>query len=210
VARLGILGGTFNPPHLGHLAVARQAREQLGLGRVLLMPAHASPHKSPVEDPGPEQRLRMCELLTAGADGVCACRLEIERGGTSYTVDTLTHIHGSHPDAELTFIVGADTARTLGSWREPAKLLELADLAVAARSGSAPQEVLDAIERIAAGGLRPRPKVSFLDLPTIEISSSEARRRAARGEPIDQLVGAAVAAYIAEHRLYRPTVEAHS
>jgi nicotinate-nucleotide adenylyltransferase len=125
-------------------------------------------------------------------------------------VDTLNAIHASHPDAELTFIVGADTANTLAAWREPAKLLELADLAVAARTGSARQEVLDTVARLGdrGPGGKASAKVRFLDMPTIAISSSEARRRAAGGEPIDGLVGPAVAAYIAEHGLYRsPPVE---
>src|SRR5271166_2146145 len=132
---LGILGGTFNPPHVGHLALARNALEELGLQRVLLMPAHTPPHKPTEEDPGPEHRLRMCCLSVTDTAGVSVCALEIERGGPSYTVDTLQAIHASHPDAQLTFIVGADTAGTLPAWREPAKLLGLAELAVAARDG---------------------------------------------------------------------------
>jgi nicotinate-nucleotide adenylyltransferase len=202
---IGILGGTFNPPHLGHLAVARRAREELGADRVLLMPAHTSPNKATAQDPGPRHRMRMSELLVEGAEGLLACPLEIERGGVSYTVDTLNAIHASHPDAELTLIVGADTANTLAAWREPAKLLELADLAVAARTGSAREEVLDTLGRLSdpAGRDPTAPRVRFLQMPTIAISSSEARRRAARGEPIEDLVGPAVAGYVAEHGLYR-------
>jgi nicotinate-nucleotide adenylyltransferase len=205
---LGILGGTFNPPHLGHLALARHALSELGLARVLLMPAHIPPHKPAGEggwDPGPEHRLRMCQLAVAGEDCLSACALEIERGGPSYTVDTLTAIHASHPDAPLTFLVGADTASTLASWREPARLLALADLAVAARARSASrQRVLDTVAALASGDRLPR--VRFLAMPAIDISSSQARRRAALGEPIEELVGPAVAAYIAEHRLYRSPV----
>ena len=132
---VGILGGTFNPPHLGHLAVAAHAREELDLDLVVLMPAHTSPYKPAEPSPGPEQRLEMCRLLAEGSEGVSACGLEIERGGTSYTVDTLRSIHASHPEDELTLVLGADTAGTLGSWREPGELLELARLAVAARPG---------------------------------------------------------------------------
>jgi nicotinate-nucleotide adenylyltransferase len=202
---IGILGGTFNPPHLGHLAVALRAREELGADRVLLVPTHTSPNKATAEDPGPEQRMRMSELLVEGAEGLFACPLEIKRGGVSYTVDTLNAIHASHPDAELTFIVGADVASTLAGWRDPAKLLELANLAVAARTGSARDEVLDTVARLSpAAGLPATARVRFLGMPTIAISSSEARRRAARGEPIEDLVGPAVARYVAEHGLYRP------
>jgi nicotinate-nucleotide adenylyltransferase len=218
---LGVLGGTFNPPHLGHLAVARHARAELALDRVLLVPAHTAPYKSDGaagpgapggrggRDPGPEHRLRMCELAVAGEDGLSVCALEVERGGLSYTVDTLRAIHASHPKSQLTFVVGADTASTLGSWREPAQLLELARLAVAARAGAARERVLDALAEIGAAsrhaGADGGPvagAVSFLEMPVIAASSSMARERVAAGEPIDDLVGPAVAGYIAEHGLY--------
>jgi nicotinate-nucleotide adenylyltransferase len=203
---LGILGGTFNPPHLGHLALARHAREELGLERVLLMPVHTSPHKTPGADPGAEHRLRMCTLAVADASGVEACGLEVERGGASYTVDTLQAIHTTYPDARLTFIVGADTARTLDSWREPACLLELAGLAVAMRAGTEREQVLATVASI-AGGSDPRENVRFLEMEPMEVSSSLVRERAGRSEPIDGLVGEAVADYIAEHGLYRASVE---
>ncbi len=202
---LGILGGTFNPPHLGHLAIARHALEELGLERVVMMPAHIPPHKSTEEDPGPEHRLRMCRLCVAGVEGLSVCALEIERGGPSFTVDTLQAIHASHPDAQLTFIVGADTAGTLPGWREPARVLQLADLAVAARTGSDRARVLDTVAPLlgrGTPGARPTDRVRFLDMPVIEVSSSMARERAARGAPIEDLVGSAVASYIREHGLY--------
>ena len=106
---LGILGGTFNPPHLGHLAIARDALRELALDRVVLMPARMPPHKPVERDPGSAARLAMCRLLVAGAEDVSVCAHELERDGPSYTVDTLGAIHASHPDAELTVIVGADT-----------------------------------------------------------------------------------------------------
>jgi nicotinate-nucleotide adenylyltransferase len=162
------------------------------------MPARISPHKLETDDPGREHRLQMCTLLLAGMDGLSVCALEIERDGPSYTVDTLSAIDSSHPHAELTFIVGADTARTLPTWREPAKLLQLADLAVAARSGTDRREVLESI-----ASLGDSSRVRFLDTPLLENSSSLARERVALGEPIDELVGGAVAGYIAEHGLYR-------
>jgi nicotinate-nucleotide adenylyltransferase len=199
---IGILGGTFNPPHLGHLAVACHARDELSLERVLLIPAHTAPHKSDGEggsggrDPGPEHRLRMCQLMVDGVAGLSVCAVEIERGGLSYTVDTLRSIHASHPNAELTLIVGADIASTLSSWREPAQLLELAQLAVAARDDGRAGE--------------PAQGVTFLEMPAVEVSSSTVRRRAAAGEPIESLVGPAVAGYIAAHGLYRAGSEALS
>jgi nicotinate-nucleotide adenylyltransferase len=177
------------------------------------MPAHTPPHKQADGDPGPGHRLRMSELLLDDEPGLAACALEVKRGGPSYTVDTLDAIHASYPDAELTFIVGADAARTLADWRDPEKLLELAEVAVAARSGSSEEELLQTVARLAAGARAASPataKLRFLDMPIVEISSSEARRRAARGEPLEDLVGPAVADYIADHRLYRQAAETRS
>jgi nicotinate-nucleotide adenylyltransferase len=198
---LGILGGTFNPPHLGHLTMARSARDQLGLDRVLLMPAHSIAHKragaEAGADPGAEHRLGMCRLLVdeaSDASGISACALEVERGGSTYTVDTLEELHGRHPHARLTLIMGADTARTLPGWREPARLLALADLAVARRAGASDRAVLNGVSR--------PERVRFLDTPPMEVSSSTVRERVARGEQVDDLVGGAVAGYIAEHGLY--------
>jgi nicotinate-nucleotide adenylyltransferase len=206
-ATIGILGGTFNPPHLGHLALARHARSELGLERVLLMPVHTPPHKTAGADPGPEHRLAMCRLAVAELDGVQACGLEVERGGASYTVDTLTAIHAKHPDAGLSLIVGADTARTLGSWREPERLVGLASLAVATRMGSSREQVLQTLGGLGPVGERARPGARFLEMEPIEISSSAVRERVAGGEPVEDLVGPAVAAYIAEHDLYRTPVK---
>jgi nicotinate-nucleotide adenylyltransferase len=136
----------------------------------------------------------MCQLAVEDVDGLAVCDIELERGGLSYTVDTLTSMRASHPDAALTLIVGADTAATINSWREPERLLELAQLAVAARAGAARRRVLDVLE-----GAR----VRFLEMPTISVSSSLVRERVARGEAVEELVGPAVARYIDEHRLYR-------
>jgi nicotinate-nucleotide adenylyltransferase len=194
---LGILGGTFNPPHLGHLAIARHARSELSLERVALIPARLPPHKPIEQDPGSERRLEMCRLLVAGSEGLSVCALETEREGPSYTVDTLTCIHASHPHAELTLIVGADIARTLPTWREPERLLELASLAVAARAGTDRRAVLEPFSSLAAGA-----RIGFLDSPLLDASSSLARDRAAAGERIDDLVGTGVARYITEHGLY--------
>jgi nicotinate-nucleotide adenylyltransferase len=200
---LGILGGSFNPPHLGHLELARHARAELGMEQVTLMPAAVAPYKPQAEDPGPQHRLEMSRLLVQGSSGLSVCELEIERGGPSYTVDTLREIHASHPEVELTFIAGADTASTLAGWREPRALLELANLAVAARGHSSRERVLAAVASVPARGGQARTKIDFLNMPPAQISSSEARRRAARGEPLEELVGEAIARYIARHGLYR-------
>jgi nicotinate-nucleotide adenylyltransferase len=214
VRSLGILGGTFNPPHLGHLAVAHHAREELGLECVVLMPAGSPLHKPAAVDPGAECRLAMCRLAAQTAEELCACALEVERGGPSYTVDTLRSIHATHPNAELTFIVGADTASTLASWREPGELLGLALLAVAARAAAGRDRVLDTVAGLAGEGAAARERltsrVRFLTIDTIDVSSSSVRERAARGEPLQEFVGPAVAAYIAEHGLYSGAREAVS
>ncbi|HEY2719022.1 MAG TPA: nicotinate (nicotinamide) nucleotide adenylyltransferase [Solirubrobacteraceae bacterium] len=202
---LGILGGTFNPPTLGHLAIARHALRELELERVALMPAGSPPHKQIAPDPGAEHRLAMCELLVRGAQGVSVCALELGRDGPSYTVDTLRALHARHPETELTFIVGADVALTLPSWHEPEALLELAMVAVAARPGSDHSEVVDAVTSL--GG---NERVRFLDAPLIDVSSSRARERAAAGEPIERLVGGDIADYVAEHSLYVLDAEAVS
>jgi nicotinate-nucleotide adenylyltransferase len=198
--RIGILGGMFNPPHQGHLALAQAAIEEVGLEQVLLMPALVPPHKPAKWDPGAEHRLRMCRLLAHGDPRVGVCTLELERPGPSYTIDTLRSIHASQPEAELTLIVGADMARTLGSWRRPQEILSLARLAIAERDGSTRPEVLELIAPL--GG-----EIAFLAMPRHDISSTLVRRRVTSGAPVDDLVGAEVAGYIAEHELYgrRPT-----
>jgi nicotinate-nucleotide adenylyltransferase len=196
---VGILGGTFNPPHIGHLAAARLAREALGLDTVALMPAYAAPHKAGEPDPGAQHRLAMCRLAVQGEDGLSACGAEVERGGASYTVDTLRAMHARHPHTELTFIAGADTARTLPSWREPDALLDMASVAVVTRAGAAESDVRARLDGLAA---ERRGRVRFLTMPAVEVSSSLVRERAAAGDPLQELVGAAVARYIAEHALY--------
>lgn len=187
----------FNPPHLGHLALARAATVELDLDRVLLTPVLVPPHKPAKWDPGAEHRLRMCRLMAAADPRVEVCTLELERPGPSYTVDTLRLIDVDDPDADLTLIVGADMATTFGSWREPREILRLARLAVAERDGIARDEVLDALAPL--GG---EDRVAFLSMAPHDVSSSLVRRRLTAGESIDELVGPDVAAYIAQHELY--------
>jgi nicotinate-nucleotide adenylyltransferase len=197
MAALGILGGTFNPPHRAHLACARRALEVLGLDRVELMPARLAPHKEAGEDPGAEHRLAMCRLAVRDCERVGASGLELDREGPSYTVDTLRALHESAPEDQLTFIVGGDMARSLPAWREPEAILELATLAVAERGPEDREAVMAAL-----GDLPGAARTRFLDMAPIDVSSSLVRERAAAGEPIDELVPAAVGAYITEHGLY--------
>jgi nicotinate-nucleotide adenylyltransferase len=195
--RLGILGGMFNPPHVGHLALARAAASDLGLRRVLLTPVLIPPHKPAKWDPGAEHRLKMCQLAIDDDSRLGVCTLELERPGPSYTIDTLRSIHASDPDAELTLIVGADMASTLVSWREPREILKLASLAVAEREDTSRRDVLDAV--VPLGG---EARTEFVKMLRLDISSSLVRKHLTSGESIDELVGKEVAAYIAEHELY--------
>jgi nicotinate-nucleotide adenylyltransferase len=195
---VGVLGGTFNPPHIGHLALAHRARAQLDLDRVLLMPANVAPNKpAPHEDPGAEHRLAMCRLAVAAERDMQASALEVRRGGVSYTVDTLQAIHDEHPDAELTLILGADTARTLPGWREPERLLGMAGLAVAERDGLDARGVREVLI-----GSSLEPQITTLRMDKVAVSSSQVRELVAAGRPVAELVGEDVARYIAEHGLY--------
>lgn len=199
---MGILGGTFNPPHLAHLLAAQEALDQLGLDQVLLMPVATPPHKEAAGDPGPESRLELCRLATDGDERFTVSDLEVARGGPSYTADTLRALHAACPGAELTFIVGGDMASSLPTWREPAEVVRLARLAVAEREGARRADILERLATIPAAVER----VDFFDLPRIDISSSLVRRRVAAGRPIRYLVPDRVAEYISQHGLYRSPV----
>jgi nicotinate-nucleotide adenylyltransferase len=199
LARVGILGGTFNPPHLAHLVCASQAASQLGLDRVLLTPVAVPPHKEARMDPGPAERLELCRLAVAGDERLQVCDLEIARGGPSYTVDTLRVLHERDPEDHLTFILGGDIALGLPSWHEPEAVLELATLAVAERSGAIRSDVTERLHE-AFGDL---PRLEFFDMPRIDLSSSDVRRRVASNSSIRYLVPDPVADRIEQKRLYR-------
>ncbi|MDP2711809.1 MAG: nicotinate-nucleotide adenylyltransferase [Solirubrobacteraceae bacterium] len=199
MARIGILGGSFNPPHLAHLVCASEAAAQLELDRVLLTPVAAPPHKDAERDPGPAQRLALCRLAIMGDPRLDVCDLEVLRGGPSYTVDTLRELHARTPEDDLTFIVGGDIALGLPSWHEPEAVLGLARLAVAERSGAGRGDVAARLaERFADA-----PSPVFFDMPRLDLSSSLIRRRVAQGLPIRYLVPDPVAEHIARERLYR-------
>jgi nicotinate-nucleotide adenylyltransferase len=195
---LGIVGGTFNPPHIGHLIMAQEALEQLGLESVILMPVAQPPHKEADADPGADVRLELCRVATADDDRVSVSELEIERGGPSYTVDTLRALHDRLPEHDLTFIVGGDMAHSLPSWREPEAILDMARLAVAERDGLRREDIA---HRLAP--LHPGDRVAFFDMPRIDLSSSAIRDRVAAGRTIRYLVPDPVAEAIRSRRLYR-------
>jgi len=198
MARVGILGGTFNPPHIAHLVCAQEARHQLGLDRVLLMPVSVPPHKELPDDPGPARRLEMCDLVAAEEDWLDVCRLEVERGGVSYTVETLRELAAGSPD-EYVLILGADVARGLPGWREPGEILRLAQVAVAARHGTQAADVRMTLDALG----KPRDEIVFFDMPRLDLSSSDIRARVAAGRPIRHLVPPSILGYIEREGLYR-------
>ena len=200
---IGILGGTFDPFHAGHLALARSARDALGMGRVLVVPAAVPPHKlgqaiSPAAD-----RLAMVEAGIAGEPGLEISRIELDRDGPSYTVDTVAALAaaeraaGREPD--IAVILSAESFAGLASWHDPERLLDLARIVVAPRPGH-PAPDLAAIERIAPGR---SDRVTVIDGPLVDVSASSIRRLAAAGRPLGDLVPPGVARYIEAHRLYR-------
>jgi nicotinate-nucleotide adenylyltransferase len=196
---VGILGGTFNPPHIAHMVCASEARAQLSLERVLLVPTGVPPHKPMEQEPGPMHRLEMCRLAVGGhRDWLEVSAVEVSRDGPSYTVDTLREIHANSPGDELTFIVGGDVAWSLPSWHEPEAILGLASIAVAERAGARREEV-----RARLAEMRGADRINYIDVPRLDISSSALRRRVLEGRPIDYLVCDAVADYIEQRRLYR-------
>jgi nicotinate-nucleotide adenylyltransferase len=197
--RIGLLGGTFNPPHLAHLLCAQEAFEQLALDRVVLMPVATPPHKEAADDPGPAARVAMCRLAVADDERLAVSELEVARGGPSYTVDTLREIHATAPGDDLTFIVGGDMATSLPAWREPDEVLRLARLAVAERDGMRRSDIMERLASIPGADER----VAFFDLPRLDISSSLIRGRVAAGRSIRYLVPDAVARYIGDRGLYR-------
>jgi nicotinate-nucleotide adenylyltransferase len=198
VASVGILGGTFNPPHIGHLVCAQEARAQLALERVILMPVHTPPHKEAIDDPGPDARLALCQAAIASDEELELSTLEIERGGPSFTVDTLRTLHGSREGDDLTFIVGGDMASSLPSWQEPEAVLELARIAVAEREEHRRHEIAERVASLRGAA----EQVVFFSMPRLDISSSDIRRRIAEGRPVRWLMPGEVCDEIERRGLY--------
>ncbi len=196
-ARIGFLGGTFNPPHLGHLVCAQEAHLQLELDEVLFVPARVPPHKTVEDEPGPEHRLELCRRAVDGDARFGVSSLEMERDGPSYTVDTLEQLHVQNPDSELFLIVGGDVAAGLPQWRSPERVLSMARLAIARRRGTAQGAVESALAELPGAD-----RSAFLQMPWIGVSSTMVRQRVRAGEPIRYMVPDGVAQYIDQHDLY--------
>jgi nicotinate-nucleotide adenylyltransferase len=177
MGHIGILGGTFNPPHVGHLVMAQEAFDQLDLERVVLLPVAVPPHKEAREDPGGAARVELCRLAVAGDERLGVSTLEVDRGGASYTVDTLRELHEHSPEHDLTFIVGGDMAHSLPAWREPEAILALARLAVAERDGVRREDVVRRLEPLHGGD-----RVTFFDA-VAEVIAQRNLYRTAAGRP---------------------------
>jgi nicotinate-nucleotide adenylyltransferase len=186
--RLGILGGTFDPVHLGHLILGESAREQLTLDRVLFVPTGVQWRKAGKEIALAEHRVAMVRLAIEGNPAFEMSTLEIDRPGPSYTADTLEALMAGRPGSELVLILGRDAYEDLPDWVRPDRIRELATVVVAARNGE---------------GLNVEPPAVRLAMPEIGISATDIRERVASGRSVLYMVPAAVEAYIREHALYR-------
>jgi nicotinate-nucleotide adenylyltransferase len=195
--RIGIYGGVFNPPHHGHLIAAQEAHSQLGLDVVVWVPVRDAPHRAIDEDPGAEARFQMVELAIGADERFRASRIELDREGPSYTLDTLRELRESGPDDELFLILGGDQAATLASWHEPAEVMSLATIAVFERATTSFNSIGITLSRLPGAD-----KLRLLQMPRIDISSTMVRRRAGAGKPIRYLVPDKVAHFIGAQSLY--------
>lgn len=195
---IGVLGSAFNPPHLGHLALAQEALWQLGLDEVILVPTGQAPHKRIADDPGPEVRMQMTKMAAADDERFSVSALEVEREGPSYTYETLEALAEERADTELVFVMGADAAVGLESWREPERVVDLASLAVARRAGVSDADVAAVTRSLGCEG-----RATMLEMPQFGVSSSVVRERAKQGRPLHYLVPDAVASFIEQRGIYR-------
>lgn len=199
--KIGILGGTFDPIHTGHLILAETAYDAAGLDRMILMPTGRSYFKDGQNVTDPQTRLVMTRLAAAGTDHYVASDMETNRPGRTYTADTLEALHERYPEDELFYIVGADTLVQMHSWWRPEAVFSLATILVAARADETDMTALEAArdQLVAEYGAR----IVFLPVRNIEISSTDIRERVAAGRSIHFLVPDAVERYIQEHHLYQ-------
>jgi nicotinate-nucleotide adenylyltransferase len=197
-AAIGVLGSAFNPPHLGHLALAQEALWQLDLEEVVLVPTGQPPHKRIADDPGREARMEMTRLAAADDSRFSVSALEVKREGPSYTYETLEALAEERADRELVFVMGADAAVGLEGWREPERVVALASLAVARREGVSGPEVAAVMRSLGC-----EERTMMLGMPQFGVSSSAVRERARLGKPLRYLVPDAVAAFIDGEGIYR-------
>lgn len=197
--RIGILGGTFDPIHIGHLILAEEARDLLHLDTVLLAPAADPPHKRQQGKSPASHRVRMVELAIADNPHLALSRIDIDRPGPHYTLDMLRLLREQYgPEAELYFLMGLDSLADLPTWHRPLELMQQCSLVALSRPGA---DFDWAALEMALPGVRSR--VILLPMPLLEISGSDLRERARQGRPLRYQVPRQVEQYIAQHQLYR-------
>lgn len=197
--RIGVFGGSFDPIHIGHLVIAEELRHALRLDLVLFLPAGRPPHKPSHQLAADADRIAMIERSIAGTPGFAVSRIDIDRGGYSYTVESLPRVHAAYPDVdEMYFLMGEDSLRDFPTWRSPGEIAALARLGVAQRPGV--EVDIAAIERAVP---QTRGRIELVEVPLIGVSSRDIRARAQAGLPIRFQVLPAVADYIAERGLYQ-------
>lgn len=194
--RLGVLGGSFDPPHIGHLVIASEACAQLALERVLFAPAASPPHKAPGLGASAAARLEMTALAIADDERFAVSDVELA-ASLVFTRDTMAAVALRHPRHDLVFIMGSDSLLQFGTWRDPHGILELCTLAVAMRPGDDTEAVAAAVAEWGAQA------VTVLEAPLIGVSSTALRARVAAGLPLRYLTPPAIEAYVCEHGLYR-------
>ena len=197
--RIGVLGGTFDPPHVGHLWLAALAADGLDLDRVLFMPAAQPPHKGERVISKGTDRLLMTRLAIHTDPTFELCALEMERPGPSYTIDSVAELKRLYPEARLFLVMAADSLAQIDTWREPGRLLEEVEWAVGPRAGSSLPDRSGLEDRFGEGASR----IHLLQGPALDVSSSEIRRRVAAGHTIRYLVPREVEELIIERELYR-------
>jgi nicotinate-nucleotide adenylyltransferase len=197
--KLGVLGGTFDPVHLGHIMIAEEVQQSLGLAEVLIIPA-GQPQTRNTETVTPaRERLEMLELAISGHQGLKLSTIEIERKGPSFTADTLLELKNQYKGFEIFFILGWDSLAQVPTWHEPSRILNLSTLVAVPRPGYK-RPTLKQLEGVLPGIA---DRVIFMDKPSIDISATEIREKVGQGEPINHLVAEPVAAYIKKHKLYK-------
>jgi len=213
--RIGIFGGTFNPVHSGHVRAAAEVQARFAIDRVLFVPSFIPPHKETAEVASPRDRMAMVELALRRYRRLVASPIEIEAGGTSYSIVTLNKVGALHPGARIFFILGADAFRDIETWREWRRVLEGCRFIVTTRPGSRLTEARDALaEEYRSGVLEVRPsirlgeavleafRIFLAPIDAVDVSSTEIRARVRSGRPLRGLVPVLVERYIREHGLY--------
>lgn len=197
--KIGIMGGTFNPIHNGHLLLAESAYYQFGLDEVLIMPTKNTYYKRTPHGVTEDDRVNMIELAIKDNSNFVLSKEELKREGTTYTVDTLEHLTERHSDYMFYFIMGADSLYHIESWREPERIFELARIVVAGRGGSGSSSLESQIEYLED---KFNARISKLDAPMLDISSNDIRRRVIHGQSIRYLLPDSVRDYIINHNIY--------